>query len=157
MFFEIALHPSDLKVHGHTILLEGQSTEGTEEIPKLPDSDDYGPTNRLIQRDQFFHVFLKFTVKGRLAKLLCDGTWRSRVVFEAMGMPEEPTIVTDSTIDLGIDGHTYTLHMQIPPNTLGSGVHRVVSELQYHLKDGTTMPIVAFDDKYLIRIYDDNF
>ena len=72
MPFEIAIHPTSLRVRCSTKLLEGQSTEEYEEIPFIVPANDpnaLGPTNYILQTDQSAVVRFKIKTKGLFTRL----------------------------------------------------------------------------------------
>lgn len=153
--FEAATDPNDLFVKGSCWILEGQSTAGFEEEPNIPPTATYGSSNKMIQLDQSFALSFKWTVYGKLACLLDCGYWKCQVFFEQMGGGETAFNPEENVQDVGHPGHSYEALVKVQPGALQPGVYRVICCLQYHLKDGSPGPIAAFEDRGLIKIYQD--
>ncbi len=152
---EIAINPDDLRVIGKCRIFEQQSTSGFEEVPEIEYPSTFAPTNKMIQYDQSWFVEFKWRVFGPLACLLDCGYWKTQVLFEWMGGGEtnfKPEVITQ---DLGRPGQEYTARLQINPRSLRPGVYRVICCLQYCFQNGKPGPIAGFEDKGLIKIYED--
>ena len=153
--WEVAVHPNDLTISSQCELLEKDSTTGAEEVPYLQRPNLQVKTNRLIQYDQFWTVGFSWIVNGPLACLLEGGYWKCEVLFEHMGGGEsyyQPEVIVD---DLGRSGYQYNSEIEVKPKSLRPGVYRVICCLQYCLKNGSPGPFCGFEDKGLIKIYED--
>ncbi|MCG8329422.1 MAG: hypothetical protein MI974_17130 [Chitinophagales bacterium] len=152
---EIAISPSDLKIEASCQIFEKQSTAGSEEVPQIIPPQSHSLTNRMIQSDQNWCVHFNWKVYGPLACLLDCGYWKTKVYFELMGGGETHFSPEETIQDVGQSGHLYQSAVQIAPYSLKPGVYRVVCCLQYCFANGKPGPIAGFNDKGLIKIYED--
>lgn len=153
--FEIAISPDDLAIKGHCHILEKQSTSGFQEYPQIEYPDHYVKSNQIIQTDQFWCLEFKWTVFGPLACLLDSGYWKANAFFEFIGGGETSFSPEAIVNDRGVPGQHYESRLEIRPGELEPGTYRVVCCLQYHFKNGRPGPIVGFDDKGIVKIYED--
>ena len=153
--WEVAINPNDLRINGSSRIFERDSTTGAEEVPHLQSPNSQVNTNRLIQFDQAWAVQFNWTVSGSLACLLDCGYWNCSVIFEYMGGGETSFKPEAITQDLGTPGQLYNSTIEIKPKSLKPGVYRVICCVQYCYEDGNPGPICGFDDKGLIKIYED--
>ena len=153
--FEIAINPQDIKINGYCRVLEKQSTSGFQEVSQVEDPDGFVASNCIIQYDQHWCVEFIWKVSGPLACLLECGQWKPKLYFEAIGGHEthfSPEAVVE---DLGISGHEYKVRIPIKPYTLKPYPYKLVCCLQYCFKNGSPGPIVGFEDKGIIKIFED--
>lgn len=152
---ELAISSEDLRAKAFCKILEKHSTAGFEEVPQIVAPRESVKTNRMIQYDQHWSVKFWLWVAGPLACLLDCGYWQFKVVFELMG--EGETSFSPETIvqDIGKPGHKYQSEVNIAPGSLRPGVYRVICCLQYYFKDGRPGPIAGFEDKGLVKIFED--
>lgn len=152
---EIAISPRDLRVKAKCHILEKQSTSGFSEVPVIEYPDTFAVTNGMIQYDQPWCVEFKWGVYGPLACLLKGGYWKCEILFEQMGGGETRLTLDSSTLDLGVPGQEYESLINVQARSLRPGVYRVVCCLQYCFENGKPGPIAGFEDKGLIKIFED--
>lgn len=152
---EITIRPNDLKVICESLILEGKSTAGADEVPYISYPYSHGPSNNMIQYDQHWAVRFNWTVLGRFACLLNCGKWKCEIVFEQMGERETGFKPVVFTPDEGQPGHRYQALIEIPPCTLKPGLYQIIACFEYCLEDGRTGFISGFEDKGLIKIFED--
>ena len=153
--WEVAINPNDLRITGSCQIFERDSTSGFEEVPYIQSPNAQVRTNRIIQTDQEVAVRFNWQIFGSLACLLDCGYWYCSVLFELMGGGETSFKPDAITQDVGKPGHLYDSTILIKPNSLKPGVYRVICCVQYCFEDGSPGPICGFDDKGLIKVYQD--
>lgn len=111
------------------------------------------PSNRILQTDQPAHVHVSYRVYGSLAPVIC-GEWKVKICFSRIcGGNAAIQDFTTTVASVDSTDHTYNVSVQIPANTLPSGLYRMSVIVMLCDKKGNPLPVIGYEEIGPLLVY----